>query len=170
MDSQNPYAPPSANVRDVYSANSIQQLADPGTRLGAALLDGLIASAMIYGPFLIALIISAGIGSGGDNSAASGVLLGGGILACVGLIAWAWLMFRGVSQTGQSIAKKMLGIRVVRSDGSPATLSRIFWLRNIVNGLISIVPLYGIIDVLFIFAEDRQCLHDKLADTIVVKA
>ena len=38
------------------------------------------------------------------------------------------------------------------------------------NGLISIVPLYGVLDVLFIFGESRQCLHDKIAGTIVVKA
>jgi hypothetical protein len=39
-----------------------------------------------------------------------------------------------------------------------------------VNGLLSIIPLYGIIELLFIFGEDRQCLHDKIADTIVVEA
>jgi uncharacterized RDD family membrane protein YckC len=64
----------------------------------------------------------------------------------------------------------MLGIKVVRTDGSPASVGRIFWLRNVVNGLIGIVPLYGLVDVLFIFSESRQCLHDKIADTAVVKA
>jgi uncharacterized RDD family membrane protein YckC len=39
-----------------------------------------------------------------------------------------------------------------------------------VNSLIGIIPLYTIIDLLFIFGEQRQCLHDKIADTIVVKA
>jgi hypothetical protein len=58
----------------------------------------------------------------------------------------------------------------VRTDGTPASLGRVWWLRNVVNGLISIIPLYGFIDTLFIFGESRQCLHDKLADTIVVKA
>jgi len=33
-----------------------------------------------------------------------------------------------------------------------------------------VIPLYGFIEVLFIFGESRQCLHDKLADTIVIKA
>ena len=36
---------------------------------------------------------------------------------------------------GQSIAKKMLGIKVVRTDGSPVSLGRLIWLRNVVNGL-----------------------------------
>jgi len=64
----------------------------------------------------------------------------------------------------------MLGIRVVRTDGSPASLGRVIWLRNILNSVLGIVPLYGLIDSLFIFAESRQCLHDKIADTIVIKA
>jgi len=63
-----------------------------------------------------------------------------------------------------------LNIKVVRTDGSPITLARIFFLRNLVNGALSIIPLYGFIDLLFIFNEQRQCLHDKIADTIVVKA
>jgi len=71
---------------------------------------------------------------------------------------------------GQTIGKKWLKIKVVRADGSPASLGRIFWLRNFVNGFLSLIPLYGIIDSLFIFSESRQCLHDKIADTIVVNA
>jgi len=49
-------------------------------------------------------------------------------------------------------------------------MSRVIFLRNILNGIIGFVPLYGIVDILFIFSDNRQCLHDKLADTIVVKA
>jgi hypothetical protein len=39
-----------------------------------------------------------------------------------------------------------------------------------VNGLLGIIPLYGIIDLLFIFGQRRQCIHDLIADTIVIKA
>jgi uncharacterized RDD family membrane protein YckC len=59
---------------------------------------------------------------------------------------------------------------VVRTDGTPVSLGRIFLLRNVVNGLLGFIPLYSLVDVLFIFGERRQCLHDRLADTIVVKA
>ena len=41
-------------------------------------------------------------------------------------------------------------------------------LRGIVNGLINIIPIYPIINLLFIFKEDRRCLHDKIAGTYVV--
>jgi uncharacterized RDD family membrane protein YckC len=165
MDSQNPYAPPAAQVDDIYEPTVTLELAGRGLRLGAYIVDQLISGAMIGGPYVVAVLIA--VGSGAD--AVTGAIAGG-VLSLAGFVVWAWLTIRGVVENGQSIAKKMLAIRVVRSDGSPATLGRIFWLRNVVNTLISIVPFYFLIDFLFIFAEDRQCLHDKIADTIVVKA
>jgi uncharacterized RDD family membrane protein YckC len=96
------------------------------------------------------------------------------LLPILGLIAFAWLNILFVSRNGQSIAKKLMGIKVVRSDGSKASLGRIFWLRNAVNILIGIIPLlgslYGLVDALLIFGAPRQCVHDKIADTIVVDA
>ena len=60
------------------------------------------------------------------------------------------------------------------ADGSRASVGRIFWLRNVVNTLITLIPLvgwlYNLVDALFIFTDRRQCLHDKIADTIVVDA
>ena len=94
----------------------------------------------------------------------------GSLLGLIGLIAWIWLTILFVSRNGQSIAKKMLGIKVVRRDGSPASLGRIFWLRNVVNTVLAFVPFYGLVDALLIFGEARQCVHDKIADTIVIKA
>ena len=44
------------------------------------------------------------------------------------------------------------------------------WLRNVANIALGLIPFYGLVDPLFIFGEQRQCLHDKIADTIVVKA
>jgi uncharacterized RDD family membrane protein YckC len=93
-----------------------------------------------------------------------------GLLAFAGFIVWVVFTIMYVARNGQTIAKKWLGIKVVRTDGSQASLGRIFWLRNVVNALLGIIPLYGLIDVLLIFSDSRQCIHDKIADTIVVVA
>jgi uncharacterized RDD family membrane protein YckC len=167
----NPYAPPQATVLDISDPHASTSPADRGTRLGAAILDGIIFGVMVYLPIGVAAFmggIAAGTTGGDVNLGA--ILIGSLGLALVGFIVWCWLTIKYVKQNGQSIAKKLLAIKVVRADGSPISLGRIFWLRNVVNGLISIIPLYGIIDMLFIFGESRQCLHDKIADTIVVKA
>lgn len=171
MDASNPYAPPRAAVRDVADPSLALTLADRGTRLAASLLDGVIFAGMVYVPLLLA----AGIGGAASSAAAppddEAVLVVIALAAtCAGFAAWLWLTLRYMRRNGQSIGKKLLGIRVVRSDGTPVSLGRLVWLRNVVNWVVSIVPLYGIIDSLFIFSEPRQCLHDRIADTIVVNA
>ena len=160
----NPYAPPEAAVLDVVDSRVAVPLADRGTRLVAVILDGIIFTAMVYLP-----VILAAAGASGENSSVDGLGLGL-LLACVGFGVWAWLTIRYVLANGQSIGKRITGIKITRTDGSRASLGRIFWLRNVVNGLLSLIPLYGLIDALFIFAETRQCLHDKIADTIVINA
>lgn len=160
----NPYAPPTTEVLDVVEPSAGVIPANLGPRLGAAVLDGIVFGVMVYVPALLGVLL-ASMFSSSDSAVAIAVPLG-----LAGFGAWCWLTIRFVLQNGQSIAKKIVGIKVVRTDGSPVSLSHIWWLRNFVNMIIGLVPLYGFIDVLFIFGESRQCLHDKLADTIVVQA
>jgi len=163
----NPYAPPTAHVEDVVSVVERAEPAGRGVRFGAAMLDGMIFGALVYLPFFTGLITFSANRRYASTGAGVALLLGG-----VGLAIWAYLTIKYIRANGQSIAKRMLGIKVVRSDGTPASLSRIFWLRNVVNGLPGFIPvlgvLYGFVDALFIFNQSRQCLHDKIADTIVV--
>ena len=161
----NPYAPPQAVVEDIVDPFEKVVLADRGTRLGAAVLDGFIFAGMVYLPLMLALGVDSAAGHEGTGAL---VLVGFG-LALMGLVAWTGLTVRYVLRNGQSIAKKITRIKVVRCDGSPVNLGRIFWMRNVANGILSFIPPYGLIEILFIFSESRQCIHDKLADTIVVK-
>jgi uncharacterized RDD family membrane protein YckC len=165
MNTENPYAPPRAKVSDVADSSDELEPAGRGIRLGAALLDGLIAVGLVYVP-----LIMGGLFSGWGTGVPPHISPIAGLLAFAGAVVWIWFTILYVARNGQTIAKKWLGIKVVRSDGSKASLGRIFWLRNVVNGLLGIIPLYGLIDALVIFSDSRQCIHDKIADTIVVVA
>ncbi len=166
----NPYAPPRAVVRDIADPSALAALADRGTRLGASMLDGVIFMAMVYAPMMVGAMVGRATASAGGDAGSTVMAVGGIVVAGLGFALWCWLTIMHVKRNGQSIAKKLLGIKVVRTDGSAVSLGRLFWLRNVVNGLISIIPLYGFIDALFIFGESRECLHDKIAGTIVLKA
>jgi len=155
---------------DIADPTASHVAAGRGTRLGAAFLDGIIGGLMVWGPFTIGLALGGVTSDDPSNMFASAAFMVFAAVGLIGLVAWCWLTYRFAAQNGQTIAKKMLGIKVVRRDGSRVSVARLFWLRNVVNGLLGIIPLYGLIDVLFIFGEARECVHDKLADTMVVTA
>jgi uncharacterized RDD family membrane protein YckC len=82
-------------------------------------------------------------------------------------IEFALLAFRG-----QDVGKLILGIRIYRDSGEPAGLLHAALLRDGVTWVIGLIPgigpLYRIVDICFIFADDRRCLHDRIAGTVVV--
>jgi uncharacterized RDD family membrane protein YckC len=70
---------------------------------------------------------------------------------------------------GQSIGKRLTGIKVVRRDGSPIELWRLILMRNLLLGVFNtFCNLAGLVDALMIFTQDQRCLHDYLADSIVI--
>ena len=69
----------------------------------------------------------------------------------------------------QTVGKRLLGIRIVDEEtGVKGTVFKNIVLRYFVNWLLTLIPLYVVIDHLFIFAKNRRCLHDYLAGTKVV--
>ncbi len=167
----NPYAPPRGAVHDVRAPEELE-LSGRAVRLGAFFVDGIVAFVMIYLPALIVLVATGAADAAFDPSATTinvNVVGVAGLLCLCGFIAWIWITVLLVARNGQTIGKRLLDIKVVRSDGSPASLGRIFWLRNFVNGLLGVIPLYGLVDLLLIFGVRQQCIHDLLADTIVVR-
>jgi len=104
-----------------------------------------------------------------------GRVAGGFAMLAVGLlvvfVVQTWLL----TTRGQTIGKRMLGIRIVRyRDGSPAGFVHAVLLRSWLINLIGLVPTVGnyfpFLDLGFIFGPERRCLHDLIADTKVVVA
>ena len=164
----NPYAPPKAFVQDVVGNSESVELAGRGVRLGAVMIDRILWGAAIVVPLLWGGIIDVKRTAFTPEA----VSLTAWALFLAAIVALGGINAYYVIQNGQSLAKKWLGIKVLRKDGSRASLGRIFWLRNMVGTVISMVlgGLWTLIDSLCIFGETRQCLHDRIADTIVVNA
>lgn len=141
------------------------------SRLGAALLDGIISS-ICFLPGS-ALLFSGGILN--KTHAATPLIFVG---FCV--LGAAFLLVLGIqiyllTTRGQTMGKKFIGIKIVSfDDGSNPGFVKAFLLRSFVNGMIGAVPgvgmIYSLVDLCFIFRDDRRCVHDLLAGTVVIKA
>ena len=162
-DQANLYAPPEARVDDVRADTELE-LAGRGTRLGAVILDGL--------SFAVLGIVAAVVIPMLKDSRAAGIVLGLVFLGVIAALAVVNIIF--LYRNGQTIGKKILAIKVVRSDGERVTLLRFFFLRFLPVALLGAIPFVGyvvsLVDALLIFRTSHQCLHDNIADTIVVRA
>jgi uncharacterized RDD family membrane protein YckC len=172
-------------------------LASHGRRIAAALLDGVLATAIIgacgAAGFGVGLI-----GAGGSDSEGwetLGWILVGTILGVMaGVALWlaltVWLVRRPGARNGQSLGKQLIGIRVVRADrreiGAGWALLREFVAKvmlvgitsSMVSGFLGFFDL-GVIGWLVaiavwygpaLFDEQRRGLHDHICDTRVVDA
>jgi uncharacterized RDD family membrane protein YckC len=177
----NLYAPPKSAVADVAPDEDAEK-ATRGARLGAKIIDSLLWVVPFIPAYIKVLPTLMSSAKAADRSqlgalavwsslAGTGISFYAGALIVLCLLAVTAVL---VHRNGQTIGKKALGIKIVRSDGSRATLARIFFLRYLVTSLITFVPLvgrlYAMVDVLFIFGKPQRCIHDYIADTIVVKA
>lgn len=139
--------------------------ASRGSRFGASLVDGLI---YLPGSFLLGIYISPALSGYGSSDNLFMLGLGGFYLLVVGIFNLVFL-----AQSGQTLGKRVLKIRINRFDSDEkAGFARIIFLRVLLVTLIMYIPIAGaifaLVNILFIFREDRRCLHDLIADTVVV--
>lgn len=165
-DATDPYAPPVASLGDGRDLKSETVLARRLTRLAAAIVDSIIGMV-----FSLPLMFYLGVFEGFPQQEISQMTT---VFLALGGFA-AFLLLHGylLANYGQTIGKRLLKIRIVRPGGAHAEFNRLIMLRYLPLTLVSLIPFVGqiltMVDVLFIFREDRRCLHDRIADTVVVQ-
>lgn len=146
---------------DKHGVKGNRLLADIGVRWLAKFIDGIL---YLVPAFLISWIIMVGSGSSTDTESSASAFW-------VVFLIIAIIQAYHLTVSGQTIGKKWLNIRIVDAETHKVGgFVKNVLLRTVLNAVFSFVPLYGIIDALFIFSADRRCIHDLLAGTIVVNA
>jgi uncharacterized RDD family membrane protein YckC len=164
-------------------------LADRGARLMARVIDWMIElmcslpGLLVLGTEFLKIATEAMQGREPDFSQLDvpRLLLGAGLILLFSLallVVQVWML----TVRGQTIGKRILGIRVVKADGSPAGFVNGWLMRELLITAIgiacSIIPFVGpvllrpafhIVDWCLIFRDDQKCLHDQIATTKVVK-
>lgn len=174
--SSNPYAAPTTMTAadSPFAPGPLgRSLANPGTRLVAQIIDGLL-NLLVAAPGMII----AGVSAGGLEPEEEPELLfflglGLGMVGVLALNIYQWVI---ISRYGQSIGKRLMKIRIVKFDTfQPPGFVYGVLLRIWVNGVLSGLPcgiglIYTIVDLCFIFRQDRRCVHDLIAQTVVLQA
>ncbi|WP_460943660.1 RDD family protein [Spirosoma daeguense] len=135
-----------------YSPLSTYVKASPVQRFIAALIDSVIA----YVPCWILLIVSYRLGMVGYAIAIAYLLTKDALPATAGFLG------------GQSIGKKLMGIKAIKEDTGASLVGD--YGTAITRQVSLLIPLFGFVDALMVFSDDRKRFGDKWANTIVIKA
>lgn len=156
-------------------------LANPGRRLGARALDGLVLTPVWATATAIAIVLivrhvgplvraSQAQDQNAPVPASAFLWIYGavfGVIVVSGLIQVAYETV-ATARYGRTLGKKWLHIRPVRTDGGPLGWGRalgrttLYWFSNFLSWLGLLDPLWCLWD------DNRQCVHDKIVGTIVV--
>lgn len=134
-------------------------IAELGSRLGAAAIDGLIQVGL-YMVFFIVLGVAGGLGLISAAVDVSSVV----VIAVTLAIFWGYFPFFEEVWGGRTPGKRALGLRVIQTEGQPVGLGAVL-LRNLLRpiDLIAVGPL------LILFTTRHQRLGDLAAGTLVVR-
>lgn len=163
MSSENPYTPPNSDI----SVSDAAGLAGRGSRLGGAIIDGIIIM-LVVAPVVVSLGYWERI-MAGEEAGVSALLIG-----VTGFAAFLVLNGYLLATYGQTIGKRLLGIRIVSvREQELLPLWKLISLRYLPQWVAGQIPvfgqIFGLVDPLFIFRADRRCIHDLIAGTIVVR-
>jgi len=183
-----PYQPSGIATTDKTYQKSLE-LAGRDTRLVAVLVDFIILLLPIFFAVWIAFFFFADVFNVSDEA---GEILASYteiltdqfemVIALLGFVLLSLLIIvllnlGWLCQNGQTIGKRLLSIKIVRTDGSKVGLLRIICLRGLAVpflALVSTLPWWKsiifFVNHLLIFQESRRCGHDLIADTTVIEA
>jgi uncharacterized RDD family membrane protein YckC len=171
----NAYAPFNPAAAD--ASEFVPSLASRGSRLGAVLLDQLFVLILLL-PGLWQLLqpfmkdMQAGRSPTPEEIVAQ--LAPALPLLIIPILVFVIVQIVLLVKHGQTVGKKLLGIRIVKLNGSNPGFVSVIIMRSFLPGLIggipAVGPFFSLVNVLLIFREDRRCIHDLMAGTIVVEA
>jgi uncharacterized RDD family membrane protein YckC len=169
----------SAAPRAVEVAPNGAPLANFGQRLAARIVDGLIVGAVylvvtVSLRITVLLVVRSSAAYRSDPARYQGalILFELALLAVLVLLVYLYEVELVLRRAGQSPGKRFMRLRITPlAPGAP--LDRAALVRRWGGALaIGLVPLGGLVDGLWQLWDRpyRQCLHDKVGPTVVVKA
>src|SRR3989442_3456961 len=138
-------------------------LAGGGNRGFAALVDYIIATLIYIGAFFMCTTFANAIGV-----QAASPYFGIAVLLTFAL-AWSYFILLEWLGNGQTIGKRIFGLRVIADDGAPAGFIAVL-VRNLLRVVDFLPSFYGLGLLAIVLSSRSQRLGDLAAGTFVVRA
>lgn len=157
------------NTPETFVEYEPNQLASRGKRLAAAVVD-----VFIFFPLVLLIAQPLGLINISDPAKMQGFNLDQTMqLFIIGQVLFLLVQGYLLHTQGQTIGKKLLKIRIVSLDDELLGIGQLYFVRYLTFSLIAQIPIIrafiSMVNVLFIFGQDRRCLHDRLAGTKVIE-
>ena len=153
---------------DIHTPENVAfgyQVAGIGSRFLATLIDTLIILLLQVIVVVVFLVILNMLDVDASGSAEAWIAAIMGIILFI--FYWGYYILFEIFWNGQSPGKRWTGLRVIRSDGTPITLSEAL-IRNLVRIVDFLPAMYGV-GVISMFIDSRsRRLGDMVAGTLVV--
>ena len=169
----NPYAQPTTLG---YAPQPTIPLASQGARFVGALVDSIVPIAALFVGLPI-MMLDPEFGVEGSEPGPIG--MAGAVVSFVSFLTITGLQWYWIASSGQSVGKKLMNIQIRKLDGSPVGfVSGVImrsWLLSFAIGVLNIIScgLLGsalyLVDSLMILGNERRCLHDLIASTVVIE-
>ncbi|GAB4036159.1 RDD family protein [Spirosoma gilvum] len=135
-----------------YTPVSTYVKATPVQRFIAAFIDGIVG----YIPFWLLVFLS------------PRMYMIGYLIAIAYMLTKDALPATGGYLGGQSVGKKLMGIKVIKEDTGGSLVGD--YGTAITRQVSLLIPLFNIVDALMVFGDEGKRFGDKWAKTLVVKA
>lgn len=158
------YSAPEASL--ISEADNEPEVASRGKRLLASIVDAILI-VLLTSPFIYF--------TGGYEQLFQGIDPSFGYSLAIGLFgmfAFMGVNYKLLSTNGQTVGKKVCGIKIVDLDNELPEFKKHILVRYLIYFMPGQVPIVGqlisMANILLIFGREKKCGHDYLAKTKVV--
>lgn len=164
----NPYKAPDARL-GIFNAVESPILASRWRRFIGSMIDSFITLMILI---VLLLLLNGDRGAGFSISGNSEGYMQHFVRSLMAVSLYfavnSWLL---VSR-GQTIGKLILRMRIVKVDNSAPNPVELMMMRYVICSFFSLIPIVGgifyFLDAIFIYGNDRRCIHDHFAGTKVI--
>lgn len=164
--------PDSIRIDTPESVDLALEPAGFGTRFAAAAIDAAIQGAVTFAILLVSMSTVGGLAAAQIETPDAFAALEGVAFAVLFLIlAFPLMLYKPILElfwNGQTVGKRIMGIRVVRSNGLPVHMLGVI-IRNFMRVIDMLPSVYVIGAVAVLATRQHQRLGDIVAGTVVVR-